>query len=162
METAPVERRAESGPIAIYLTPEEALVLDAFLASGRQSGDAYGTIEDQAELRVLWNLGAILESWLVPPLLPDYEEHLARARASVRYSTDLRLVWHVRSWGANDEHAGTPHAEGRRRLNEHLWAEWIAGPDEASWRRTRRTRRPMKAADLSAYCAGTQPDQGVR
>ena len=26
----------------------------------------------QAELRVLWDLDAILESWLVPTLLPDY------------------------------------------------------------------------------------------
>jgi hypothetical protein len=88
METDPVEKRSESGPIAVYLTPEEALVLDAFLARGQQSGNNYGTIEDQAELRVLWDLGAILESWLVPPLLPDYEERLARARASVRDSTD--------------------------------------------------------------------------
>jgi len=88
METEPVEKRTESGPIAIYLTPDEALVLDAFLSRGAAAGDTYGTIEDQAELRVLWDLAAILESWLIPTLLPDYEEHLARARAAVRDSTD--------------------------------------------------------------------------
>jgi hypothetical protein len=87
METDPIEKRSESGPIAIYLTPDEAHVLDAFLSGGERSGDRYGTIEDQAELRVLWDLGAILESWLIPPLLHDYDEHLARARASVRDST---------------------------------------------------------------------------
>lgn len=88
MDTEPVEKRTHSGPIAIYLTPDEALVLDAFLHRGEVAGDNYGTIEDQAELRVLWNLSAILESWLVAPLSPDYEQHLARAREAVRDSTD--------------------------------------------------------------------------
>jgi hypothetical protein len=88
METEPIEKRRESGPIAVYLTPDEALVLDAFLSRGEAAGDNYGTIEDQAELRVLWDLSAILESWLEPPLLPDYDEHLARARASVRDATN--------------------------------------------------------------------------
>ena len=84
MDTEPVENRSEAGPIAIYLTPDEALVLDAFLSRGQQSGDYYGTIEDEAELRVLWDLGAILESWLDRLLTPDYDAHLERARASVR------------------------------------------------------------------------------
>ena len=88
METEPIENRTESGSIAIYLTPDEALVLDAFLSRGEAAGDNYGRIEDQGELRVLWDLDAILDSWLVPSLLPDYEDQLARARAAVRDSTD--------------------------------------------------------------------------
>ena len=77
----------ESGPIAIYLTPDEALVLSAFLTRGKATGNDYG-IEDQAELRVLWDLDAILESWLIPPLSSGYGEHLERARAALRDSTD--------------------------------------------------------------------------
>lgn len=88
MDTEPIEKRTESGPIVIYMSPDEALVLDAFLDRGARAGNDYGSIEDQAELRVLWDLGGILESWLVPPLLPDYHEHLARARAAVRDPTD--------------------------------------------------------------------------
>ena len=88
MDAEPIEKRTESGPIVIYLSPDEALVLDALLDRGEKAGNNYGTIVDQAELRVLWDLDAILESWLVPPLLPDYDEHLARARVAVRDSTD--------------------------------------------------------------------------
>jgi hypothetical protein len=86
METEPVEKRTYSGPIAVYLTPDEAPVLDAFLSRGQAAGNQYG-IEDQAELRVLWDLSAIFESWLTQPLLPDYDHHLAEARAAVRDST---------------------------------------------------------------------------
>jgi hypothetical protein len=88
VETEPIEKRTESSPIAIYLTPDEALVLSDFLHRGEVAPNNYGTIEDQAELRVLWDLSAILESWLVAPLLPDYDQHLARARDAVRDSTD--------------------------------------------------------------------------
>jgi hypothetical protein len=88
METVPIEKRTETGPIAVYLTRDEALVLDAFLTRGRATGDGYGTIEDQAELRVLWDLDAILESWLLAPLMPDYRDRLARAREAVRDSTE--------------------------------------------------------------------------
>jgi hypothetical protein len=88
MDTEPIEKRTGTGPIAIYLTPDEALVLAAFLNRGEHAGNNYGTIEDQAELRVLWDLDAILEMWLIPTLLPDYDKHLARARAAVRDSTE--------------------------------------------------------------------------
>jgi hypothetical protein len=88
MNTEPVEKRTKTGPIAIYLSPDEAMVLDAFLARGHRAGDKYGSIEDQAELRVLWDLGAILESWLVAPLVADYDERLAAARAAVRDPSD--------------------------------------------------------------------------
>jgi hypothetical protein len=88
METEPIERRTATEPIAIYLTPNEALVLDAILDRGEKAGNDYGTIEDQAELRVLWDLGAILESWLTAPLPPNYDDLLHRARAAVRDSTE--------------------------------------------------------------------------
>lgn len=65
-----------------------SLVLDAFLKRGQAAGDNYGTIEDQAELRILWDLDAILESWLAAPLMPDYADRLALARAAVRDSTE--------------------------------------------------------------------------
>jgi hypothetical protein len=88
METEPTENRSDLERIAVYLTPDEALVLDAFLNRGEAAGDNYGTIEDQAELRVLWDLAAILESWLVAPLEAEYPERLARARDAVRDATD--------------------------------------------------------------------------
>jgi hypothetical protein len=88
METEPIEKRSELERIAVYLTPDEALVLDAFLHRGAAAGDNYGTIEDQAELRVLWDLAAILESCLVAPVEADYPERLARARDAVRDATD--------------------------------------------------------------------------
>ena len=88
METDPIAERFDSERIAVYLTQDEALVLDAFLRRGEAAGDDYGTIEDQAELRVLWDLGTILESRLVAPLEADYLRRLARARDAVRDATD--------------------------------------------------------------------------
>jgi hypothetical protein len=88
METEPIEKRSEAGPIAVYLTPDEALVLDAFLDRGQKAGNDYGTIEDQSELRVLWDLSAILESWRAALLAPNYAELLERARDAVRDSTE--------------------------------------------------------------------------
>jgi hypothetical protein len=88
METDPIANRSETGTIAVYLTPDEALVLVAFLDRGQRAGNNYGTIEDQAELRVLWDLDAILESQLAAGLAPNYDELLQRARDAVRDSTD--------------------------------------------------------------------------
>ncbi len=84
MDTDPIELRTESRPVAIYLSHDEALVLDAFLARGMKADDDYSRIEDQAELKVLWGIGGILKSWLVAPLLPDYDDRLAAARAAIR------------------------------------------------------------------------------
>ena len=77
------------GRIALFLTTDEALVLDAFLARGQDAGDNYSSIEDQAELRVLWDLAAMLESQL-PRIVnsADYDRDLAAARARVRDSTE--------------------------------------------------------------------------
>jgi len=74
--------------IAVYLTPDEALVLVAFLDRGQKAGNDYGTIEDQAELRVLWDLDAILESQLAALLAPKFDELVQRAGDAVRDSTD--------------------------------------------------------------------------
>jgi hypothetical protein len=82
MDKDPIEARMAGRPIALYLTPDEALVLDAFLARGQAAGDDYSGIEDQAELRVLWDIGAILESWL-PVMSADYKRMLAAARERV-------------------------------------------------------------------------------
>jgi hypothetical protein len=84
METDPWEQRGGSGPVGLYLTLEEALVLFEFLSRGQTAGDDYSTIEDQAELRVLWDMQALLESWLTEPFLENYDDHLARARTVVR------------------------------------------------------------------------------
>ncbi len=54
------------GRIALFLTVDEALVLEAFLTRGQDAGDDYSSIEDQAELRVLWDMAALLEAQ--PPL----------------------------------------------------------------------------------------------
>ena len=75
---------SSAGEIAINLTFDEALVLDGFLSRGEpRRGDCF-TIEHQAELRVLWNIGAMLESRLPIVNNPDYERLLASARERVR------------------------------------------------------------------------------
>jgi hypothetical protein len=75
---------SSAGEIAINLTFDEALVLDGFLSRAEPTrGDCF-TIEHQAELRVLWNIGAILESSLPIVNNPDYERLLASARERVR------------------------------------------------------------------------------
>jgi hypothetical protein len=69
-------------PIVITLTGDEALVLFEWVA---RFNDARGVeFEDQAEERVLWDLESRLESMLVAPLTPEYDQRLAAARARVR------------------------------------------------------------------------------
>jgi hypothetical protein len=86
MDTDPIEGRSAGRPIAIYLTQDEAMVLDAFLSRGQAAGDNYASIHDHAELRVLWDMQAILESWL-PVMAADYESRLVIARDRVRDPT---------------------------------------------------------------------------
>ena len=86
MDTDPIEGRSADRPIAIYLTQDEAIVLDAFLSRGQAAGDNYSSIQDHAELRVLWDMQAILESWL-PAMAADYESRLVVARDRVRDPT---------------------------------------------------------------------------
>ncbi len=80
----------ESGEdrIALLLTVDEALVLDAFLTRGQEAGDDHSSIEDQAELRVLWDVSAMLEAQLPIVNNPHYEQLLASARARVRDTTE--------------------------------------------------------------------------
>ena len=86
MDTDPIEGRSADRPIAIYLTQDEAMFLDAFLSRGQAARDNYGSIHDQAELRVLWDMKAILESWL-PLMAADYKSRLVVARDRVRDPT---------------------------------------------------------------------------
>jgi hypothetical protein len=72
------------GTVAVTLTRDEALVLDAYLSRGAASGDDDPRIEDQAERRVLWDLAAVVESQLPDLLTPDYDARLAAARDRVR------------------------------------------------------------------------------
>jgi hypothetical protein len=87
MRTDPVEERGPDRPVALYLTQDEAIVLDAFLARGQAAGDDYSRVDDQAELRVLWDVAAILETW-VPGVAADYDRRLAEARERVRDSDE--------------------------------------------------------------------------
>lgn len=72
--------------IQVEFSDEEALVLFEWLSHQAEVEEL--AFEDQAEERVLWNLLAELERGLVPPLLPDYDARLARARATVRDRVD--------------------------------------------------------------------------
>ncbi len=71
-----------SEPVAVNLSPDEALVLYDFL----QRYTASNRLEtvDQAEQRVLWDVCALLERVLLEPLDPNYVELLAAARERVR------------------------------------------------------------------------------
>jgi hypothetical protein len=74
--------------LTIHLTGDEALVLNEFLYRGQAAGNDYSTFEDQAELRVLWDLAAVLETRLPLVNNPRYEEMLAAARDRVRDSDE--------------------------------------------------------------------------
>jgi hypothetical protein len=78
----------DSESVLLRLTHEQALVLDAFLARGQAAGDDYSSFEDQAELRVIWDIAAELESGLPVVNNEEYVEQLAAARAKVRDSTE--------------------------------------------------------------------------
>jgi hypothetical protein len=68
--------------VSIDLSADEALVLFEFLTRYTDS-DRLETV-DQAEQRVLWNLCALLERSIVPPVDPNYAEQLASARGRLR------------------------------------------------------------------------------
>lgn len=86
MEPRPPDASRDS--VSFVLDRTQALVLYEFLTRGQSKDDDYGSIEDQAELRVLWDLQATLESSLDEPLSANYSELLARARSSVRDHED--------------------------------------------------------------------------
>lgn len=68
--------------VTLNLTRDEAIVFFEWLS--RFNAEEGRQFEDQAERRVLWNLEASLESTLVEPFKPDYDQILAAARSRVR------------------------------------------------------------------------------
>ena len=73
----------ERGPeIVVRLTPDEALVLHAWLADNNERRAL--PIGDQCEQRILWDLEAALEPQLPVLLSPTYQHHLDIARAALR------------------------------------------------------------------------------
>ena len=77
---SPIDGPPES--VEIVLSQSEALVLFEFLSRFDES-ESWG-IQDQAEERVLWDILAFLETKLVQPFRPDYEDLLRKARRDVR------------------------------------------------------------------------------
>jgi hypothetical protein len=76
--------------ITLELTGAEALVLFELLTPV-DNAEAL-SFEDPAEQQVLWNIEGQLESKLVAPLDPSYQELLAEARKLVRESRSSWLV----------------------------------------------------------------------
>jgi|SwirhisoilCB3_FD_contig_31_15457833_length_991_multi_2_in_0_out_0_2 hypothetical protein len=72
--------------VLIELTRPEALVLFELLARWNERGSGDIHLEHQAEQRVLWDIEATLESALVEPLMPDYQDRLAQARQRIKDS----------------------------------------------------------------------------
>lgn len=68
--------------VQLELSREEAPVLFDWMSRFDERKDV--VFEDSAEQRVLWDIECMLESALVEPLQPDYNELVARARATVR------------------------------------------------------------------------------
>lgn len=64
--------------VQLALSRDEAIVLYEWIARFNETGSA--DFQDQAEQRVLWDIEAMLESVLVEPLAPNFEEALAKAR----------------------------------------------------------------------------------
>ena len=72
----------KAGNVTVELTGSEAIVLFEFLLRFVDHEEL--TIRDQSEQRVLWDICAVLERSLTPPLDPDYAELLHRARLTLR------------------------------------------------------------------------------
>ncbi len=76
-------------PISFTLRYEEAVVLSDLLARWDRDGTADALpFEDQAEQRVLWDLGATLETVLDDVFSGAYAEVVRSARAAVRDAED--------------------------------------------------------------------------
>jgi hypothetical protein len=88
MDGDPIDQLPADGRVSLYLTKDEAVILEAFLTRGQNAGDDYSGIEDQSELRVLWDMCAILESRITAVVAPDYDLQLAEARSRVRDSDE--------------------------------------------------------------------------
>ena len=73
--------------VTVTLSDDEALVLFDWLARTSDSGVPAPSV-DQAELRVLWHVEAVLERSLVAILRPDYGSLLNEACRAVRDDSD--------------------------------------------------------------------------
>ncbi len=71
----------------IKITDDEALVLFELLTRFTEEG-LFG-FEDQAEMRAVWNLQAVLEAAVSGPFLPNYKVILAEARDRLRDEGNL-------------------------------------------------------------------------
>jgi len=69
------------------ISDDEALVLFELLS--RFTEDSVLGIEDQAEMRVLWNLQAVLETAFAEPFLSNYKAMLVEARGRLRDEGNL-------------------------------------------------------------------------
>jgi hypothetical protein len=74
----------DSKSVNLVLSANELLVLYEYLARTANNRAQDTLVEDQSELRVLWDLESMLESQLGAVTAPDYDSQLAAARASVR------------------------------------------------------------------------------
>jgi hypothetical protein len=70
--------------VTIELTADEALVFFELLARWGDTGDLTVPLRHQAEQRVLRDILAMLESTLVEPLLPNYNELVSEARKRIQ------------------------------------------------------------------------------
>lgn len=85
MQDGAMQPDATDDRMNLSLSNDEALVFFEWLTRFNASRPEF---VDQAEQRVLWNLEAMLESGLVPPLRADYDALLNAARDRVRDSRD--------------------------------------------------------------------------
>lgn len=70
--------------VTIELSADEALVLFELLWRWGETDNLNVSLEHQAEQRVLWDILATLESALVEPFMPNYDELVAEARKRVQ------------------------------------------------------------------------------
>jgi len=70
--------------VTIELRNDEALVLFELLTRWSETSERVVHLEHQVEQRVLWDILAGLERYLVEPFMADYADQLAQARRTVQ------------------------------------------------------------------------------
>ena len=76
-------------PVDVRLTYAEIVVLFDLLHRWEQEGTTDALpYEDQAELRAMWNLTALLEPLMAECFSPNYAEVVTTARDALRDATD--------------------------------------------------------------------------
>ena len=78
--------RADIDPttVTLALSSDEALVLYEYLSRTAAARTRGLLMEDQSELRVLWDVENLLQARLPEVTAPDYGDRLDAARAAVR------------------------------------------------------------------------------